>query len=273
MTARTENLATMVAQLLDGWADEVDYAVLAVEHDSACHGRMLAATLGQLRHWECECPAAPRRVREMRHRDPLLLELTESSFSKPVIASDGGSGAKLHPPLPGDLENYDTVIRILESAAWTICADWYLDTTPNDGMIRHLECIRLEIGARLANERDDAAAVLRPGWQAARLHLGYERRPLRLVCECGGSMALEALELACDGCTRRHGVSAELAAVMVAEVMRARCKRQHDPDWRLNAQGNPVCRTCSDLLASRRAARKAKDKERSTGRQLDRVLQ
>lgn len=260
----TADLTAMIDSLDRGWTEDTDWAELRVDHDGPCHGRQLAATVGELRHWECPCPVDVAAKKEMRPRLPLLLELTESSFSKPVIASEGGSGARLHPPLPGDLENADEVIREIEWAVETICRDWSL--IPGRLLVENLAAVRTETGARLAVERDDAAAVLRPAWQAARRHLGYDRRPLRLVCDCGARMALEGREIACEGfdCGRRAAITPELAAAMVAEATRRRCRRSHEPQWRVNTQGNQVCAECQDLLASRRKARAAKDKERST---------
>lgn len=265
MTTDMTPLADMIDSLDTGWTEETDWAELYVRHDGPCHDRQLAATVGQLRHWSCECEVSVEAKQEMRARLPLLLELTEASFAKPVIASEGGGGTKLHPPLPGDLENVDEVMRSIQAAAETICRDWSI--SESGLLVENLAAIRMEIGARLASERDDEAAVLRPAWQAARRHLGYDRRPIRLRCDCGARMGLEGLEIVCEGsdCSRRVAITAELAAVMVVEATRRRCRRRHDPAWTINAQGNQVCQTCTDLLASRRKARKAKDDARKIG--------
>lgn len=274
----TPDLTAMIAELMDGWTEEVAYAVAEPVHTAACTATMVALTVARLRHYRCECPRSFRAVKIQRDRLPLLLELTESSYSIPVGARPEISGsAKLHPPVPGNLENYDTVMRMLAVAAWTINADWKSDVALNRPMVEALDFVRREAGARLANECDDAAALLLPAWRAARIHLGYDQRPLRLICDCGDQLALRAPQdgspgfLECDGCPGRIPLSPELTATMVAEASRLRCKRLHEPDWRITTQGTRQCRECQAINLRRRKARKASDDARKDA-PLDTVL-
>lgn len=246
-------LTDMIDSLDRGWTEETDWAELYVDHDAACHGRQLAATVGELRHWECECPREFKARREMRSRLPLLLDLFEAAHSIPGERGDGQPGSKsLEAPLPGRLGEYDEIMRSIRAAVDIICTDWQL---VGGSIEARLEAIRREVGARLANERDDAAAVLAVPFDSALVWLGYHDRPLRLRCDdCGGDMALRDTDVLCGACGRSLALDLIVAnGVRLLSV--PRCKRGHEPDWRISETGHRACRPCEALRKRAKAGK------------------
>lgn len=254
------NLTEMIMHLLDGWDEEVTWTEMRVGHSEECFIHQLGLTVAELRHFSCECPRTPYRIIEFRRQIPLLTSLVESSYSAPVTGESTRSGTKVEAPLPGNLGAYDSVMRMISSAVWTLSQDWSLPAPAT--LVGGLEAIRLEIGARLANERDDAAALLGPAVRAARIHLGYESRPIRIFCDCDGLIVHREGALECTGdCGRVYAISEALERALAAQerslAVLELCRRQHAPNWRTDADGKRRCRSCDAERKQRRQLAKA----------------
>lgn len=258
VTVNNAPLTDMIDALLDGWTEEVSWAEAVAEHDAACLAAQLSLTVQQLRLHECECPRRTEFRKESRTRIPLLTQLAESKWIVRTGGGDGNDGGKvkrLHPPVPGGLEAADEVMRNIEFAVDIICRDWQLVEECGADIGSRLEAVRREMGARLMPEVDDAAAVLAPGFRAARIHLGYDRRLQGLVCGCGGAIALQDTLATCEGaCGASYGF-----AEVVQRGAVERCKRGHKPDWRMTPNGSWQCRPCEASRKRRSAAIKRRE--------------
>lgn len=242
-----KDLAEMIDHLLDGWDEMVCWTEIRPLHSEECLAERIALTVAELRHHECDCERFPHRITEYRKQIPLLTALVESSYSAPVTGEATRSGTKVEAPLPGNIGESDRVMRLIDTAAKRICADWSLPE--GDGIVGHLEAVRLEAGARLGVECDDAAALLGPAVTAARIHLGYESRPLRILCDCDGLIVHESPLLRCTGdCGRLYTLSGALDRALAAQERSLAalelCRRLHEPNWRTDADGKRRCRSC-----------------------------
>lgn len=192
----TTDLETMIDMLTADWPERVDWAERITDCEPACNGRKSLLDLAELRHYECACPFRIAYRSSMVMHSPLLTQLMESKWSAPVTGNSGRGGTKIEAPLPGNLTGPESVIQMIESAAWTICADWELDVTPREGVDKHLAAISEDLHVGSAGDLADAAGMLGPALQAALVYLGYRTGRVYLaemLCPgCGGALSAPA---------------------------------------------------------------------------------
>lgn len=300
----TTDLETMIDMLTADWPERVDWAERITDCEPACNGRKSLLDLAELRHYECACPFRIAYRSSMVMHSPLLTQLMESKWSVPVTGNNGRGGTKIEAPLPGNLTGPESVIQMIESAAWTICADWELDITPREGLDKHLTAISEDLHVGSATDLADAAGMLGPALRAALVYLGYRTGRVYLaemVCpECCGALSVprdlrggsdDLVSVNCEGspenapCGRTwtpdqwvilHEVNRyieeakEILAVSksVRGDKQTHCPANHSyaEHGRITKQGSRQCRACDrDRKAGRKPA-EAREKTRTTPR-------
>lgn len=206
--------ADLVAQLLDGWTERIEYAVTIPDHTPACNNLMLTLSIPELRHHECECPTRKELRADRRKQGALMTQLTEAQYSVPVTGSGGPSGGHPGSRPPGNLLRPDEILHRIASVAENLTAQAE-GQVPSIVTTPHLRLQRAELLLRdIADwtpeappeDAREAAWALRGVVRQARVFLGYDSEWQLFadtVCgECGGALRAERsapAEVQCAG--------------------------------------------------------------------------
>ncbi len=200
-----QQVADLVAQLLDGWEEHIEYQVAVRSHGPLCRVWRAAISPARRKHYHCECPEHLEGRAKSAWQSPLMDQLQEA-VTEPTATGGGEGGAtdKPHSVAPGNQEALDLLLRVSQVAIGhyqRLRTELYPDhrggfrnTGPNalrqvvdwcamasDGTV--------ECGYELVCEvKEDLRRLVR----TARIILGYDS-PQRMLAEtvcgdCGGAL-------------------------------------------------------------------------------------
>lgn len=197
-----EYVASLVAQLADGWEERIEYQVTIKRHSILCQTLSLAMPPGKRKHHHCECPEhLEARARTVQL--PSLIDQLQEAIAEPVsmTGGDGATGDKPHSNPPGNQEALDLLLSVKRDALSS-----YLGLRqilyPAHGarpLPRVVGALRaLPDWCAMAAESGmydvvcDVKDVLRKRVRSARIILGYDTPQQMLadtVCgDCGGAL-------------------------------------------------------------------------------------
>ena len=268
----TDNLRTMVDRLMRPWPLKIDWAERIQDCTEACNTWKTYMTVAELRHYDDPCPYHIEYRQTYPEQVPVLTQLVEAKYEVPVTGNAERGGTKLEPPMPGNLVTPDTLMWNIRIAAGRIVADWNIVTTSGrqngktSGVV-WLETITAVIAYRTPQELDDAAALLRPAYDAAMRYLGYTTDRVMLLdtsCDtCGGVLSAPrelgqgSMDVHCEGwnaeppCGRTYSPAEWLAmhesSARTPNGTKTHCPQHHVYDefnTRIGKDGKRRCRTC-----------------------------
>lgn len=261
----------LIDQLLAGWTEQVSWARRETECSAVCNRRALGMTIGELRHYECACPARIEYVTAHISQPPLLTQLLEAKWSVPVSGgSGGGNPNKSESQMPGNLVRPDEILHKLNIAANSA----YMDIEGEASVILEETLRRISVATPFltAEQDSDAAHLLAVPIHEALVELGYRARRVRLAearCpDCEGSLSVERdvpRLVQCEGssanppCGRSWGPEAWLALHGAGKDVKPRrgahnagkthCPADHDYEtWgRVGPDGRRRCAACDRI--------------------------
>jgi ribosomal protein S27E len=197
-----EFIASLTAQLADGWEERIEYQVSVKRHVTLCQLRRSVMSPARQRHYECECPQGiEARARTVQL--PSLMDQLQEAVAEPVsiAGGDGASGDKPHSKAPGNQEALDLLLSVKQDAyeCYTALRRAFYPTHAARGLPRVVSALRaLPDWCAMANESGyeqvvcDVKEILRKRVRSARIILGYDTRQSMLadvVCgDCGGAL-------------------------------------------------------------------------------------
>lgn len=202
-------ISEIVAALLDGWNEKIEFAVRIRLHGRACDPR------------HCEaCPSVVERRTEVRRQPPLVTQLLEARWASPVVARDCEVQAIGKPKSkpPGNLVRTDELIGDVWRIAQELEAEWRLG--PEGGGLemrsmagtRALRALAAYEGHADPLARRDACEALWRPYRRIRVMLGYDNDWIDIAgstcgaCE-GGVLRVERGQptvVECKACSVRY---------------------------------------------------------------------
>lgn len=201
MATDAEFIASLTAQLADGWEERIEYQVNIKRHAALCMIWRSAMSPARQRHYECACPESiEARARTVQL--PSLIDQLQEAVAEPVsmAGGDGASGDKPHSKAPGNQEALDLLMSIRTDAQMYYSGlHQLLYPTHPERRVSVVSALRtLPDWCAMASESGHEEAVcyvkevLRKRVRSARIILGYDTRQSMLadvVCgDCGGAL-------------------------------------------------------------------------------------
>lgn len=105
MATDPEYVASLVAQLVDGWEERVEYHIKIKRHTLLCQALCVTMPPGKRKHYECTCPDDLEERISTQWQPPLIDQMQEAVTEPVSVAGGGGaSGDKPHSNPPGNQE-------------------------------------------------------------------------------------------------------------------------------------------------------------------------
>lgn len=192
------DIASLAAQLADGWEERIEYQVTIRRHVALCQIRRSAMSPARRKHYECGCPeGVEARARTVQLSS--LIEQLQEAIAEPVsmTGGDGASGDKPHSNPPGNQEALDLLMAIKADAASCFGAlrQQLYPAHPQRAVDTVTALRTLPDWCAMAGGAEAAGNVretLRKHVRTARIVLGYDTRQSMLadvVCgDCGGAL-------------------------------------------------------------------------------------
>lgn len=196
-----DDLETVLDMLTRPWSEKISWATRELDCTEECNSRKITLTIGELRHYECSCPARIEYHSGRSEQLPILTQLLQLKWAVPVNGnSEGGNPNKSESQLPGNLVRPDELFGRIRINATQALTDAGFEPTAE------LDALRALVDPE---QRADAAHLLAVPLYESLVELGYLARRVRLAeaaCEvCGGELSVERDEpklVRCeaDGC-------------------------------------------------------------------------
>lgn len=196
-----EYIASLAAQLADGWEERIEYHVNIKRHSLLCQTLSLAMPPGKRKHYECDCDEVTES-RAQTVQCASLIDQLQEALTEPVSVSGGGgaAGDKPHSNPPGNQEALE-LLHDVKRDAWDCYGALHYALYPAHELRRPslVNALRtLPDWSAMAAESElydlvcSVKETLRKLVRSARIVLGYDT-PQRMladsVCgECGGAL-------------------------------------------------------------------------------------
>ncbi|MFF0183531.1 hypothetical protein [Streptomyces sp. NPDC005244] len=192
------DIASLAAQLADGWEERIEYQVTIRRHVTLCQMWRSAMSPARRKHYECTCPeGVEARARTVQLTS--LIDQLQEAIAEPVsmTGGDGASGDKPHSNPPGNQEALDLLMAIKADAArcYSELHQLLFPEYPRRGVNTVTALRTLPDWCAMAGGSEVAGNVkeaLRKHVRTARIVLGYDTRQHMLadtVCGvCGGAL-------------------------------------------------------------------------------------
>lgn len=204
MATDPEYVASLVAQLVDGWEERIEYQVKIKRHTLLCQALCVTMSPGKRKHYECTChDDLEERVSTQWQRS--LIDQLQEAVTEPVsiAGGDGASGDKPHSNPPGNQEALDWLYDVKSKASECYSRlHEALYPTHRTRAVSTLTALRtlpdwcaIAADSELYDPVCEVKETLRKLVRSARITLGYET-PVSVFeyqCgECGGALIAAA---------------------------------------------------------------------------------